>query len=115
VLVATLIAFTLGPALAAAGVAKLRGAPAIEEVKNRLGIRRDRWNLIGIAEIAGAVGLIGGLWIAPLALAASLGCLSLMVAAVVQHQRSGDQLPDMIPALIGIAMALVYLVLVASR
>ncbi|MET8003614.1 DoxX family protein [Nonomuraea glycinis] len=56
----------------------------------RLGVGPAPTRLIGALEIAGALGLVAGLWFKPLAVAAAAGLTLLLIGAVGYHLRARD-------------------------
>ncbi len=57
---------------------------------NTLGVPLQWLPMLAAAELAGAIGLIIGLWVAPLGVAAALGLVLYFVGAVITHMRAGD-------------------------
>jgi len=55
---------------------------------------------IGWCQLAGVIGLIAGLFCRPLAIAAAIGFLLMMVGAVIAHRRVGDSIKELVPALV---------------
>src|SRR5690242_7576351 len=66
--------------LAAAWV-KFSGEAHSMRTRDRLGIRPDRYRLIGVAEVAGAVGALAGLALRGLGIAALAGLVVVALAA----------------------------------
>lgn len=56
----------------------------------RLGVGSTMTRSIGALEIAGALGLMAGLWFKPLAVAAAAGLTLLLIGAVGFHLRARD-------------------------
>ncbi|WP_158558280.1 DoxX family protein [Spongiactinospora gelatinilytica] len=56
----------------------------------RLGVGPALTRLIGALEIAGTFGLVAGLWLRPLAIAAATGLTLLLIGAVGYHLRARD-------------------------
>jgi DoxX-like family len=54
---------------------------------------------IGWCQWAAVVGLIAGLFWRPLAIAAAIGLLFLLIGAVIAHRRVGDPLKEMLLAI----------------
>ncbi len=90
--------------------AKLTAQPAMQASAEHFGIEWPRYRLIGVAELAAAVGLLAGLVWHPLGIAAATGLALLVGGAVVMHLRAGDSLKDMAPALVILIVTIVYLV-----
>ncbi len=61
-------------------------------------------------EIAGAAGVVAGLWLAPLGVAAAVGVVLYFVGAIAAHVRVGD-VKGVAGPLLMLAIALVVLVL----
>ena len=72
------------------------------------------YRLIGVAELAAAVGLILGLVWHPIGVAAALGMALLVGGAVMMHLRAGDSLKHMAPALVILLVTVVYLVVATT-
>lgn len=99
-----LLSVLLAVAMLGAGGAKLASVPAMRESAAHLGFTMRAFRGIGALEVAGAVGVLVGLALAPLGVTAAV-CLALLLAgAVVTHFRKGD-----VPALIAPAAVLTLL------
>jgi hypothetical protein len=91
VFVATVIVSSL-LALAAlgSGIGKLtKQAQALEPLQ-KIGVSSSLIPLLGIAELAGAIGLVVGFWVAALGIAAEIGLVLYFVGAVGAHLRVKD-------------------------
>jgi hypothetical protein len=95
----------------AAGGAKLAGLPPSLEVRDRLGIPASSWRVIGVLEIAGAVGAAVGLAVRPLGLAATGGLVLVGLGAIATHVRAGDPTSEAAPAGIALLLAAAALAL----
>lgn len=60
---------------------------------------------VGWCQLAGAIGLIGGLCWRPLGIAAAVGLVLLMVGAVTVHRRVGDSVRATLPAVVVFGVA----------
>ena len=69
------------------------------------------WRLIGVLELAGVVGVLAGLWWAPLGIATTVGLALLSIGAVVGHVRASDSVTETIPAALGLGLAVATAVL----
>lgn len=56
----------------------------------RVGVPENRLNLLASILLAGATGLIAGLWWAPIGVAAAVGLTCYFVAAIAAHMRADD-------------------------
>ncbi|HEU4426435.1 MAG TPA: DoxX family protein [Pilimelia sp.] len=100
-----LVAVCLVPA-----AAKLAGHPKMRHAAAHFGIAWRRYRLIGVAELAAAVGvLVGFLW-RPAGLLAAAGMTLLLIGAVVTHRRAHDNVREALPALLALAVSGTYLV-----
>ena len=95
--------------LPAAG--KLIGQPKMRQSAEHFGIPWSRYRLIGVAEVAAAVGVLAGLWWHPLGVAAAAGMALLLLGALITHRRAADNGKEMAAALIALAITAAYLVI----
>src|ERR1051325_9300040 len=73
------------------GIGKLRHDPKIVKVIHEIvGIPMKYSPLLAACEIAGAVGLVLGIWWPPLGVLACIGLLIYFLGTVVSHLRVGD-------------------------
>jgi uncharacterized membrane protein len=70
-----------------------------------------RWQQIGLLEVAGAVGVVIGLTLPPLGIAAAAGLVLLSLGAIATHVRAGDEPAAALPAFAALAMSAAALVL----
>lgn len=85
-----------------AGGAKLAGAKPLAEQFREFGQPRWAMPLVGLLEIAGAVGL----WVNPLVPWASSGLAALMAGAVVNHLKVRHPLSKLMPSLVLLVLCL---------
>lgn len=95
-------------------LAKLSGQPRMRESAQHFGIAWERYRLIGVAELAAAVGVLGGLVLRPVGIAAAAGMVALLIGAVVTHSRAGDAAREQFPAGVALLVAVAYLVVAAT-
>jgi hypothetical protein len=101
---------------AATGVGKLVGAKPARETAEHLRIPWDRFRLIGIPEVAASVGLVIGLSIAPLGVAAASGAVVLMTCALLIRVRVHDSWTFLLGDAVFLALAAAAAVLrIATR
>jgi hypothetical protein len=96
------------------GAAKIARRLDMPERAAHLGFSTSAYQLIGLAELLGAVGLLVGLAVTPVGIAAACGLVLLVVGAVVAHLRAGDRVSATVPALISGALVLAYLAVVMA-
>ena len=89
---------------------KLLSHPKMLESAARFGISWRRYRLIGFAELAAAAGILAGIALRPLGVAAASGMAVLAIGALVVHRRAGDRLKEAAPALLALGVSLAYVV-----
>lgn len=104
------IAVLYGAMLVFSGVFKLQENPqAVKIIHDLIGVPLAFFPLLAACEIAGAIGLLGGIRWPRLGIAAATGLLIYFVGAIVSHIRVGDLAGVWSPALM-LAIALAALV-----
>jgi hypothetical protein len=103
------LAVILAALLAMSARAKLAKDEKIVKGITGLGVPLSWFPFLAACELAGAVGLVIGLWWAPLGIAAAIGVILYFVGAVISHLRAGDMkgAPTPLVILIGTGVALV--------
>lgn len=90
----SLVASTLSALVALvfllAGAQKVLLRPPVTANLLRLGVGPTMTRSIGTLEIAGALGLVAGFWVMPLAVAAAAGLTLLLIGAAGFHLRARD-------------------------
>ena len=85
------LTIVLAAIAAFSGVGKLRRDPRIVQVVHEVvGVPLQYFPLLAACEIAGAVGLVLGIWWPILRMAAGVGLVVYFVGAVLSHLRVGD-------------------------
>jgi hypothetical protein len=77
----------------AGAIGKLTGMPSQVDNSTKLKIPWPQYRLIALPEAAAAVGLLAGLRIAPLGVAAGVGLVALMTGALAFRIRVHDRIP----------------------
>jgi len=85
-----IVAVLLSLVMLMSAAGKLTRHPKIVESLPSLGVPLSMFPFLAAAEIAGAIGLIVGLWIVPLGIAAAIGLVLYFVGAVLTHLRKSD-------------------------
>ena len=94
--------------------AKLSGHARMRQSAQHFGIAWERYRLIGVAELAAAVGILAGLRVRPLGVAAAVGMVLLVVGALVTHSRAGGVAKEQVPAGAVLLTAIAYLAVSAT-
>ncbi len=96
-------------------VADFRGLPQVKDLMKRLGYRPGFERALGVIKITGTAGLLIGLGVHGIGVAAAIGFLLYFVLALRAHHSIGDSLKDSGPAIgIGTLSALTALTGVLS-
>jgi uncharacterized membrane protein YphA (DoxX/SURF4 family) len=87
---------------------KLLGHPKMRESAIKFGIPWRRYQLIAVPELAAAAGVVVGLFWRPAGLLAAGGMTVLLLGALISHRRAHDRVPEMLPVLVALAIAVAY-------
>lgn len=86
-----IVSVLLALAAVGSGGAKLSKQPKIVENLTGLGVPLSWFPRLAAAEIAGGIGLLVGLKVAPLGIAAAIGLIAYFFGAVATHLRAKDK------------------------
>lgn len=104
----------LGIAACGSAIQKLRRDPRIVESMHAVGVSDRQIPLLALLEILGAVGLLIGIWVVPIGIAAATGLALYFIGAVIAHIRVKAPVKESIPAIalmvIAIATAILEIV-----
>jgi hypothetical protein len=103
------VSLLLAAACLIPAAAKLLGHPKMRHAAAHFGIPWPRYQLIGLAELAAASGIMIGLRWHPLGIAAAAGMVLLLLGAVLSHRRAADTGKETAPALLALAITTAYL------
>jgi hypothetical protein len=113
--VATIVVSVLLAVLLALSAAmKLSHREGVVAMYAGVGVPEDKLNYLAIILLAGAAGLLLGLWWAPIGIAAAIGLICYFVGAVVFHVRANDTKNIATPTALGLAAAVVLALQLAS-
>lgn len=104
-----IVSALLAAVLAFSAVGKLRHDPQQMKTLQTVGVPEDRVWLLATAEIAGAVGLVAGLFWWPIGVAAAIGVVLYFAGAIGSHLRVRDM--QFAPAVVLLVVAAASLVL----
>ena len=85
-----IVSSTLAAAMAFAAVRKLSHRPEVVQTYIRVGVPEDRLDYLAMILLAGAAGLILGLFWAPIGIAAAVGVVCYFLVAIAAHVRAHD-------------------------
>jgi uncharacterized membrane protein YphA (DoxX/SURF4 family) len=103
------LSLLLAAACVLPGSAKLLAHPRMRKAAAHFGIHWRGYRLIGVAELAAAIGVLIGLWWHPLGVAAAAGMVLLLTGALLTHRRAGDAAKEATPALLALVITIAYL------
>ena len=84
------VAVVLSIGLAGSAVAKLTRQQPLLDTCTKLGVPHGLLPYLAVCELAGVAGLLIGLWIGPLGIAAAVGVVGYFIGAVGAHVRAKD-------------------------
>jgi uncharacterized membrane protein YphA (DoxX/SURF4 family) len=102
----------LAALFAFASLIKLFGVQQSLAIRDHLGVKPAQWRAVGLLELAGAAGVLVGLFAwPPIGVAAAVGLALLVLGAIVFHVRASDSVADTAPAVIGLGLAVATAIL----
>ena len=111
IIVGTLLAV----AAAVSGAGKLRRLPRVVASMHAVGVTDRQMPILAALEFAGALGLLVGVWVVPLGIAAAIGLLLYFLGAVVSHIRARSPIQETIPATALLILAVATVLLELAR
>jgi uncharacterized membrane protein YphA (DoxX/SURF4 family) len=89
---------------------KLNRMPKVVASLSAVGVKDRHYPFLASLEIAAAIGLLIGLWVAPLGIAAAIGSVLYFIGAIIAHLRVRDT-KGLAGPLVPLALAVASLVL----
>ena len=105
----------LGVAGAGSGVGKLTGNPKVMESVQSVGVTAAQARLLGVIELAGAAGLLIGVVVPVIGLAAANGFVLYFAGAVLMHLRAEHPVAGWAPAAVLCLLAIAATLLQLQR
>lgn len=87
---AAVMSLLLAALVVAAAIRKLTHHPRVVESYRRAGVPESMLNYLAVILLAGAAGLVVGIWWRPAGVAAAVGLVGYFTGAVVSHIRAHD-------------------------
>ncbi|MEV0713227.1 DoxX family protein [Asanoa sp. NPDC050611] len=106
------VSLPLGALLVFAAFRKLSHRPEVVATYTRVGVPEEKLNLLAALLLAGAAGLVVGLFVTPVGIAAAAALVAYFALAIGAHLRAGDGGNAFVPAiylLLAIATLVLYL------
>lgn len=108
------VAVALAALFLLSGATKILPIPASLEGRDELGVPAAAWSLLGAAEVAGAAGVLIGLSVKPLGIAAAIGLVLVALGGFGAHRRAKDPWAKAVPAVVAVLLATAALVLFST-
>lgn len=105
----------LATAATGSGIAKLAKVPAVMESMSAVGVRPQQIPVLAVLEIAGAIGLVLGIWSKPLGVAAAVCLAFYFLGAVISHIRKRHGVAEFGPAAVIFVIAAAVALLEIGR
>jgi uncharacterized membrane protein len=80
-----------------------------------VGVKESQIPVLGALELAGALGLLVGIWVPLLGQAASIGLTIYFAGAIVGHSRAGHPFKQIVPATVLLVVSLLTAIFQLSR
>lgn len=110
----TTLSLILAAACLIPASAKLASHPRMRASAQHFGIAWQRYQLIGVAELGAAFGVLAGLFWRPMGVMAGACLAVLLLGAIFTHVRSADSIRELTPALLIMAIDALYLAVALS-
>lgn len=104
----TAVSLVLAALLSVAALRKLRPTPEVIESYRRAGVPEHRLTPLALLLLAGAAGLIAGLFWPPIGLAAAFALVVYFAVAITFHIRANDTRRTPTPAMFALLSAAVF-------
>lgn len=109
------LAALLGIAATGSAVQKLRRDSTVLAIMHGVGVTDKQIPVLALLEIAGAVGLLIGIWVPIIGIAAAAGLTLYFLGAVLAHVRSKGSPKELAPAAVLFVVALATTILELTR
>ena len=107
----TIVTVLLAALVAGSAAKKLqKDQQVLDVIGGTVGVPDRYFPLLAALELAGAAGILIGLWLAPLGIAAAAGLVAYFIGAMIGHLRVGDTKGLAMP-LVPLALSIAVLVL----
>lgn len=99
VVATTAVSLALAALLVGTALRKLSHRPEVVATYTRVGVPEERLNLLAALLLAGAAGLVVGLFVTPVGVATAAALVAYFVLAIGAHLRARDGANAFVPAL----------------
>lgn len=105
----------IGISIAFSGFGKIKRIPGAIEAIAHVGVKESQYNQLAALELLGALGLLVGIWIKPIGIAASIGIALYFIGAQTAHVRMKDSFGKMFPAVFLFLISAAVMILELKR
>ena len=105
----------IGIAITFSALGKIKRIPGAIDAISHVGVKENQYNILALLEMLGALGLLIGIWVKPIGMAASIGITLYFVGAQVAHIRMKDSFAKMFPAVFLFLIAAATMILQLKR
>ena len=109
------LALLLGVAATGSALGKLRRVPSVVESMHGVGVSDSQIRVLALLESLGALGLLIGIWIMPVGVAAAAGLTLYFIGALIAHARVKAPIKESVPPLVLAVLALATTLLELAR
>ncbi|MFJ3385418.1 MULTISPECIES: DoxX family protein [unclassified Curtobacterium] len=108
-----ILSLVLAAAMLGSGVMKLIGAAAMRANMATVHVTPGQMRVLGVLEVLATIGLVAGLWVPALGIAAAIGAVVYFVGAIVAHVRAHDKGLQGAAVLLAVSVATLVVLLLA--
>jgi len=105
----------IGISIAFSAFGKIKRIPGAVEAIAHVGVKEKQYNQLAALELLGSLGLLVGIWVKPIGVAASVGIALYFIGAQVAHMRMKDSFAKMFPAVFLFLIAAATMILELKR
>lgn len=105
----------IGISIAFSAFGKIKRIPSAIEVIAHVGVKESQYNQLAALELLGSLGLLLGIWVKPIGIAASIGIALYFIGAQTAHLRKKDSFARIFPAFFLFLISAAVMVLELKR
>ena len=105
----------IGFAITVSAFGKIKRIPGAVESLANAGVKPEQFNKLAVLELLGSLGLLVGIWVQPIGVAAAAGIALYFIGAQTAHLRMKDSFQNMFPATFLFMISAAVLILELKR
>jgi hypothetical protein len=105
----------IGLSIAFSAFGKIKRIPGAIEAIAHVGVKEKQYNQLAAIELLGSLGLLVGIWLKPIGIAASIGIALYFIGAQTAHFRVKDSFAKIFPAFFLFIIAAAVMILELKR